>query len=307
MSFFDEWPGKLSADDYNIIIKQFKMPPNADLFRRFCRYYLGYYDMTSREDPITYIQSIGALRYSAISNTFAAFLFDNKHKNQNFVTFLEHYGKNDSKFLRENEYIRAKLVALGVSCHDAPEEFYKDILIFDESEMYGWTRLNIHGFIGEYHIHSIFLKWLSENEKYKDKSEVQTLLRFFPIKSDGDDQFLELLKDSKASFLPKRAPSPIRFDKPPPPTNQPEPVPAPPELDTTPSTTAEQLITVIGDDPNAKNVTKECVICLEGPKEIVLIPCAHICICQNCSLAPSLTTCPVCRTTITLKTKFYLC
>jgi hypothetical protein len=49
----------------------------------------------------------------------------------------------------------------------------------------------------------------------------------------------------------------------------------------------------------------ECVICLERPKNALLVPCGHLCLCMPC--AQSLTTpkhsaantCPLCRAVVT--------
>ena len=39
-------------------------------------------------------------------------------------------------------------------------------------------------------------------------------------------------------------------------------------------------------------IGNECVICLDGPKTIVLCPCRHLCLCNNC--APEVKKCPIC-------------
>ena len=38
----------------------------------------------------------------------------------------------------------------------------------------------------------------------------------------------------------------------------------------------------------------ECVICLDGPKTIVLFPCKHLCLCSKCSVGGILKACPIC-------------
>ena len=50
---------------------------------------------------------------------------------------------------------------------------------------------------------------------------------------------------------------------------------------------------------------RQCVICLENPKNVVLSPCNHLCICEDCS-AHVVRTCPICRSTIKKKTVVYL-
>jgi hypothetical protein len=48
---------------------------------------------------------------------------------------------------------------------------------------------------------------------------------------------------------------------------------------------------------------KECCICLENPKNMIFLPCGHVCTCQDC--APGLENCPICRGPITGKVKAY--
>ena len=50
---------------------------------------------------------------------------------------------------------------------------------------------------------------------------------------------------------------------------------------------------------------RACVICMENPKNVVLSPCNHLCICQDCSSRVVLT-CPICRSAIKKKTVVYL-
>jgi hypothetical protein len=44
---------------------------------------------------------------------------------------------------------------------------------------------------------------------------------------------------------------------------------------------------------------KTCVICMDGPKTTLLLPCRHLCLCSACALRPEIKECPVCRTKIT--------
>jgi hypothetical protein len=37
----------------------------------------------------------------------------------------------------------------------------------------------------------------------------------------------------------------------------------------------------------------ECSICLTAPKEVLLLPCRHLCVCQSCLV--QIDKCPVCR------------
>ncbi|XP_014217084.1 mitochondrial E3 ubiquitin protein ligase 1 [Copidosoma floridanum] len=48
-----------------------------------------------------------------------------------------------------------------------------------------------------------------------------------------------------------------------------------------------------------------CVVCRSNPREIVLIPCGHVCLCEDCSLDVS-TNCPICRNYISQKNAAYL-
>ena len=42
----------------------------------------------------------------------------------------------------------------------------------------------------------------------------------------------------------------------------------------------------------------ECVVCLEEPKTLVMVPCGHYCLCVTCK--PKIFKCPLCRQAITL-------
>merc|ERR1712142_1260320 len=44
--------------------------------------------------------------------------------------------------------------------------------------------------------------------------------------------------------------------------------------------------------------TLECIICMEGMKEVMMEPCGHVCCCRNCALSMrtgNRLKCPVCR------------
>ncbi len=45
------------------------------------------------------------------------------------------------------------------------------------------------------------------------------------------------------------------------------------------------------DNNNANN----CIICNQGPKQVVFLPCRHMCMCQLCSNAMPRAICPICR------------
>jgi hypothetical protein len=44
-----------------------------------------------------------------------------------------------------------------------------------------------------------------------------------------------------------------------------------------------------------------CVICCEGQKSVVLLPCRHMCLCDSCGHMDRIDTCPLCRVKITNK------
>ena len=39
-----------------------------------------------------------------------------------------------------------------------------------------------------------------------------------------------------------------------------------------------------------------CVICMDAPLEMVLVPCGHMCVCESCSR--QIISCPMCRKTV---------
>jgi len=43
---------------------------------------------------------------------------------------------------------------------------------------------------------------------------------------------------------------------------------------------------------------KLCVICRENPKEVLIMPCRHLCVCKECGNRVELTRCPLCREVI---------
>lgn len=48
----------------------------------------------------------------------------------------------------------------------------------------------------------------------------------------------------------------------------------------------------------------ECAVCLEAPKQVILRPCKHLCVCANCSAR--LSKCPICMAHIEVKETVYL-
>lgn len=54
-----------------------------------------------------------------------------------------------------------------------------------------------------------------------------------------------------------------------------------------------------------KNIKdRDCTVCFENAKNIALVPCGHVCICEVCS--KHISDCPLCRAKITYKCKIYL-
>jgi hypothetical protein len=45
----------------------------------------------------------------------------------------------------------------------------------------------------------------------------------------------------------------------------------------------------------ASDVDAQCVICFEGVRDHLCLPCKHLCVCARCVSGSSLTTCPMCR------------
>lgn len=48
----------------------------------------------------------------------------------------------------------------------------------------------------------------------------------------------------------------------------------------------------------------ECKLCMDKHREILFIPCKHMCTCMNCAM--TITNCPICRSLIQEKIKVYL-
>ena len=56
------------------------------------------------------------------------------------------------------------------------------------------------------------------------------------------------------------------------------------------------------------NFTQEraCVICLNQERNLVFMPCNHLCACAECGLNPTIRTCPVCRTVFNNRVVVYV-
>lgn len=49
----------------------------------------------------------------------------------------------------------------------------------------------------------------------------------------------------------------------------------------------------------SSNSNSSCIVCLNGLRDLVLMPCKHLCVCSNCfDQLPSPKKCPVCRTPV---------
>jgi microcystin-dependent protein len=50
-----------------------------------------------------------------------------------------------------------------------------------------------------------------------------------------------------------------------------------------------------------------CVVCQSDPKQVLLQPCLHLCLCIKCSTSPKIRDCPICRAAIDYKETVHLC
>jgi Zinc finger, C3HC4 type (RING finger) len=50
-----------------------------------------------------------------------------------------------------------------------------------------------------------------------------------------------------------------------------------------------------------------CVVCQHDPKQVLLQPCLHLCLCVKCSTSSKIVDCPICRATIDYKETVHLC
>lgn len=49
----------------------------------------------------------------------------------------------------------------------------------------------------------------------------------------------------------------------------------------------------------------KCVICFENPKQVIILPCGHVCLCEECSNR-ILLSCPMCRKDIVSKAAAFI-
>ncbi|OQR92650.1 hypothetical protein ACHHYP_03372 [Achlya hypogyna] len=66
------------------------------------------------------------------------------------------------------------------------------------------------------------------------------------------------------------------------------------------STSQEEDFADIGRDPNL-----ECVVCLSATKNVLLLPCKHLCLCASCSQQIT-EVCPLCKGKIEAKTTVFI-
>jgi len=94
------------------------------------------------------------------------------------------------------------------------------------------------------------------------------------------------------------APIPVPF-----PALAPAPVPAlvPAPISASVTAAAPAPAPVPGEDGDSK----ECVVCLEGVKSHVVVPCGHLCLCDTCSQKFQKGNCPLCRQAVTMILKVY--
>jgi hypothetical protein len=51
--------------------------------------------------------------------------------------------------------------------------------------------------------------------------------------------------------------------------------------------------------------SNECVVCYDRESNVILIPCGHLALCEECSKVSSVSKCPVCRSNIQQRVKVY--
>jgi hypothetical protein len=66
----------------------------------------------------------------------------------------------------------------------------------------------------------------------------------------------------------------------------------------------KQDLLKIADIEVRENIDKEtennsCVVCLDAPKTMVLMPCKHLVLCDSCGNDNNMISCPMCRVAIT--------
>ncbi|KAF0983494.1 hypothetical protein FDP41_010559 [Naegleria fowleri] len=57
-----------------------------------------------------------------------------------------------------------------------------------------------------------------------------------------------------------------------------------------------ELEEVYGADENDENEVEECIVCFSEPREVILLPCKHKCVCHECF--SRIDKCPICRSNV---------
>lgn len=50
---------------------------------------------------------------------------------------------------------------------------------------------------------------------------------------------------------------------------------------------------------------QQCVVCRRNPREVILLPCGHVCLCEDCSVNIG-SLCPMCRSAIDTRAAAYI-
>lgn len=70
--------------------------------------------------------------------------------------------------------------------------------------------------------------------------------------------------------------------------------------------TREKIKSLVSSKTKTKeNESASCVVCLDERPNVLLMPCAHACLCTDCSNNPQLVKCPMCRGIIINKITFF--
>merc|ERR1712204_115388 len=66
----------------------------------------------------------------------------------------------------------------------------------------------------------------------------------------------------------------------------------------------QDALEAVNRQSEEENELKTCCVCLEADRQILFLPCRHVCCCRNC--ASSLRQCPMDRMTITQQIDFIM-
>jgi len=71
-----------------------------------------------------------------------------------------------------------------------------------------------------------------------------------------------------------------------------------------------QLIVAMDIEPEEQipdlSQDRACVICLNQERNLLFMPCNHLCACAECGLNPTIRVCPICRATFNNRTVVYV-